>query len=161
MDSWLGFRWDRNWLIVNSKGRGLTQRVEPKLSLIDVEMPEHAFAEGWEPDKSSNMGKIVFFLLSTSEFSFMKIPFFSSLFTVVRAPGMDVLKVSLAKPEKIADGVSVWEWFGSALDEGEEASNWFTTFVGKPCRLVRFDSGLYILISALHPFKMVVAMQVY
>lgn len=75
---WLGFRWDRNWLIVNSKGRGLTQRVEPKLSLIEVEMPKHAFAQDWEPDKNSNMGKIfcLFFLLSSSEFSFMKISFF-------------------------------------------------------------------------------------
>lgn len=64
------------------------------------------------------------------------------MFAVVRAPGMDALKVSLAKPDKIADGVSVWEWSGSALDEGEEASQWFTNFVGKPCRLVRFNSGL-------------------
>ncbi|KAH0910681.1 hypothetical protein HID58_034002 [Brassica napus] len=137
-----GFRWDRNWLIVNSKGRGLTQRVEPKLSLIEVEMPKHAFAQDWEPDNNSNM--------------------------VVRAPGMDVLKVSLAKPEKIADGVSVWEWFGSALDEGEEASNWFTTFVGKPCRLVRFDSdsetrpvdpnyapGHFAMFSDMYPFLLI------
>jgi uncharacterized protein YcbX len=63
------------------------------------------------------------------------------VFAVVRAPGMDALKVSLAKPDKIADGVSVWEWSGSALDEGEEASQWFTNFVGKPCRLVRFNSA--------------------
>ncbi|KAF3499194.1 hypothetical protein F2Q69_00042536 [Brassica cretica] len=137
-----GFRWDRNWLIVNSKGRGLTQRVEPKLSLIEVEMPKHAFAQDWEPDNNSNM--------------------------VVRAPGMDVLMVSLAKPEKIADGVSVWEWFGSALDEGEEASNWFTTFVGKPCRLVRFDSdsetrpvdpnyapGHFAMFSDMYPFLLI------
>lgn len=59
-DLWMfgcsGFRWDRNWLIVNSKGRGLTQRVEPKLALIEVEMPKHAFSEDWDPEKSSNMG---------------------------------------------------------------------------------------------------------
>lgn len=80
---------------------------------------------------------------------------------------MDVLKVSLAKPEKIADGVSVWEWFGSALDEGEEASNWFTTFLGKPCRLVRFaDSetrpvdpnyapGHFAMFSDMYPFLLI------
>nr|VDC60853.1 unnamed protein product [Brassica rapa] len=138
-----GFRWDRNWLIVNSKGRGLTQRVEPKLSLIEVEMPKHAFAQDWEPDNNSNM--------------------------VVRAPGMDVLKVSLAKPEKIADGVSVWEWFGSALDEGEEASNWFTTFVGKPCRLLHacfadsetrpvdpnYAPGHFAMFSDMYPFLLI------
>uniref|UniRef100_A0A1J3HW29 Mitochondrial amidoxime reducing component 2 n=1 Tax=Noccaea caerulescens TaxID=107243 RepID=A0A1J3HW29_NOCCA len=137
-----GFRWDRNWLIVNSKGRGLTQRVEPKLALIEVEMPKHAFSEDWDPEKSSNM--------------------------VVRAPGMDALKVSLAKPDKIAEGVSVWEWSGSALDEGEEASQWFTNFVGKPCRLVRFDSGSetrpvdpnyapghYAMFSDMYPFLLI------
>ncbi|KAJ4876152.1 Molybdenum cofactor sulfurase family protein [Raphanus sativus] len=137
-----GFRWDRNWLIVNSKGRGLTQRVEPKLSLIEVEMPKHAFAHDWHPDNNSNM--------------------------LVRAPGMDVLKVSLTKPEKIADDVSVWEWFGSALDEGEEASNWFSIFVGKPCRLVRFDSasetrpvdpnyasGHFAMFSDMYPFLLI------
>ncbi|ESQ30907.1 hypothetical protein EUTSA_v10011673mg [Eutrema salsugineum] len=137
-----GFQWDRNWLIVNSKGRGLTQRVEPKLSLIEVEMPKHAFEEDWEPEKSSNM--------------------------VVRAPGMDALKVSLAKPEKIAHGVSVWEWSGSALDEGEEASQWITNFLGKPCRLVRFNSasetrpvdpdyapGHYAMFSDMYPFLLI------
>lgn len=48
---------------MNSKGRGLTQRVEPKLSLIEVEMPKHAFSEEWEPEKSSNMGQRLFFYL--------------------------------------------------------------------------------------------------
>ena len=66
----LGFRWDRNWLIVNSKGRGLTQRVEPKLSLIEVEMPKHAFGEDWEPEKSSNMGQIVFMSSYSAGFLF-------------------------------------------------------------------------------------------
>lgn len=70
---WLGFRWDRNWLIVNSKGRGLTQRVEPKLSLIEVEMPKHAFAQDWEPDNNSNMGKILSFYSSTE---FLRYSFF-------------------------------------------------------------------------------------
>ncbi|CAN8303816.1 unnamed protein product [Cochlearia groenlandica] len=137
-----GFRWDRNWLIVNSKGRGLTQRVEPKLALIEVEMPKLAFAEEWEPELRSNM--------------------------VVRAPGMDPLKVSLAKPYKTLDGVSVWEWSGSALDEGEEASRWFTYFLGKPCRLVRFDSasqtrpvdpdyapGHFAMFSDMYPFLLI------
>ncbi|XP_059625742.1 uncharacterized protein LOC132268865 isoform X2 [Cornus florida] len=48
-----GFRWDREWLVVNSKGRAYTQRVEPKLALVEVELPIQAFAEGWEPTKTS------------------------------------------------------------------------------------------------------------
>lgn len=110
-----GFRWDRQWVVVNSKGRACTQRVEPKLALVGVELPNEAFSEGWEPTKSSYM--------------------------VLKAPGMNVLKVSLSKPRETADGVSVWEWSGSALDEGDEASQWFSNYLGKPCRLVRFNSA--------------------
>ncbi|XAR52403.1 Molybdenum cofactor sulfurtransferase [Bertholletia excelsa] len=110
-----GFRWDRQWLIVNSNGRGYTQRVQPKLALIQVELPNEAFSEGWLPTKSS--------------------------FLVIRAPGMTELKIPLSRPCEISDGVSVWEWSGSALDEGPEASNWFSSYLGKPSRLVRFNEG--------------------
>ncbi|XP_059437115.1 uncharacterized protein LOC132170235 [Corylus avellana] len=110
-----GFRWDRQWLVVNSKGRAYTQRVEPKLALVEVELPNEAFSEGWEPTKSSYM--------------------------VLKAPGMNVLKVSLSRPRERVDGVSVWEWSGSALDEGDEASQWFSNYLGKPSRLVRFNSA--------------------
>ena len=61
--------------------------------------------------------------------------------TVIRAPGMDPLKVSLSKPSATADGVSVWEWSGSAFDEGDGASKWFSRYLGKPSRLVRFNEG--------------------
>ncbi|KAK9067766.1 hypothetical protein SSX86_011877 [Deinandra increscens subsp. villosa] len=108
-----GFVWDRQWVVINSKGRGCTQRVEPRLALVQVELPMEAFSLGYEPNKSSYM--------------------------VVRAPGMTELKVSLAKPCLRSDGVTVWEWSGSALDEGDEAAKWFTDFLGKPSRLVRFN----------------------
>ncbi|GLU22024.1 hypothetical protein SLE2022_381260 [Rubroshorea leprosula] len=109
-----GFRWDRQWIIVDSKGKAYTQRVEPKLALVQIELPNEALLEGWEPTKSSYM--------------------------VIKAPGMNMLRVSLSKPQQIADGVSVWEWSGSALDEGDEASVWFTNYLGKPSRLVRFNA---------------------
>ncbi|KAM5558419.1 hypothetical protein ABKV19_020225 [Rosa sericea] len=83
----IGFCWDRQWLVVNYKG---IQRVEPKLALVEVQLPNEAFLENWEPTKS--------------------------FYLVLKAPGMDVLKVSLSKPQEIADGVSVWEWSGAALD---------------------------------------------
>ncbi|KAF8408569.1 hypothetical protein HHK36_004632 [Tetracentron sinense] len=110
-----GFQWDRQWLVVNSKGRGYTQRVEPKLALVEVELPNEAFTEDWEPTNSS--------------------------YLVLRAPGMDALKVSLSKTCEIIDGISVWEWSGSALDEGAEASEWFSNYLGKPSRLVRFNAA--------------------
>ncbi|XP_071738484.1 uncharacterized protein [Rutidosis leptorrhynchoides] len=108
-----GFVWDRHWMVINSKGRGCTQRVEPRLALIQVDLPLEAFSPAWQPNHSS--------------------------YLVVRAPGMPELKVSLAKPSLLSQGVSVWEWSGSALDEGHEAAQWFTDFLGKPSRLVRFN----------------------
>ncbi|KAL5775816.1 hypothetical protein ACOSP7_013373 [Xanthoceras sorbifolium] len=110
-----GFRWDRQWIVVNHKGRAYTQRNESKLALVQVELPNEAFSEGWEPTMSSYMA--------------------------IRAPGMDVLKISLSRPRDVTDGVSVWEWSGSALDEGAEAANWFTNYLGKASRLVRFDAA--------------------
>ncbi|XP_031501425.1 uncharacterized protein LOC116265044 [Nymphaea colorata] len=109
-----GFRWDRQWVVVNSKGRAYTQRVEPKLALVEPEFPREAFDEAWEPSCGS--------------------------YLVLRAPGMDTLKVSLSKRYNILDGVSVWEWSGSAYDEGDEATNWFSEYLGKPSRLVRFNT---------------------
>ncbi|XP_057971510.1 uncharacterized protein LOC131160155 [Malania oleifera] len=110
-----GFRWDREWVVINSKGRACTQRVDPKLALVEVELPKEAFLEGWEPTRSS--------------------------YLVLRAPGMDVLKVPLSKSGPVVDGVTVWEWSGSVFDEGEEAANWFSNFLGKPTRLVRFNAA--------------------
>ncbi|CAA0825365.1 Molybdenum cofactor sulfurase family protein [Striga hermonthica] len=110
-----GFRWDRQWLVVNSKGRAVTQRVESKLALVQVQLPDEAFRPDWEPNKRS--------------------------FLVISAPGMDVLSVPLAKPAEKIDGVSVWEWSGSAVDEGPVAAQWFSNFLGKPSRLVRFNDA--------------------
>ncbi|MED6143335.1 hypothetical protein PIB30_005252 [Stylosanthes scabra] len=108
-----GFRWDRNWMVVNERGRGYTQRIEPKLALIQVEMPTEAFDEGWEPTKDS--------------------------FIVLKAPGMQPLKICLSKEHEVADGVSIWDWSGSAWHEGPEASKWFSDFFGKTSALIRFD----------------------
>ncbi|WCJ28094.1 Molybdenum cofactor sulfurase family protein [Euphorbia peplus] len=109
-----GFRWDRNWLVVNYKGRAYTQRVEPKLALVETQLPLEAFSQTWEPTPNS--------------------------FMVLKAPGMDELNVPLTKPKEVTSGVSVWEWSGSALDEGAEAAKWFSDYLGKPSRLVRFNS---------------------
>uniref|UniRef100_A0A2P2QMF9 MOSC domain-containing protein n=1 Tax=Rhizophora mucronata TaxID=61149 RepID=A0A2P2QMF9_RHIMU len=110
-----GFRWDRNWVVVNSRGRAFTQRNEPKLALVEVDMPNEAMLEDWEPNKSS--------------------------FMVVKAPEMCMLRIPLTKPDEVTDGVSVWEWSGSALDEGDEAAKWFSDYLGKPSRLVRFNAA--------------------
>ncbi|PIM97025.1 Molybdenum cofactor sulfurtransferase [Handroanthus impetiginosus] len=47
----------------------------------------------------------------------------------------------MVEPSAVANDVSLWEWSGSAFDEGEEAANWFSDFLGKPSRLVRFNEA--------------------
>lgn len=66
---------------------------------------------------------------------------------VITAPGMDPLKVPLAVERTTIDDVSVWEWSGSAYDEGAEAAEWFSAYFGKPSRLVRFKEGADLYIS--------------
>ncbi|KMT05901.1 hypothetical protein BVRB_7g165590 [Beta vulgaris subsp. vulgaris] len=110
-----GFRWDRQWMVVNANGRMISQRVEPKLALIELELPHEAFSESWEPSSDSCM--------------------------VVRAPGMDMLKVPLSMPCDMVEHVSVWNWNGSALDEGARAAEWFSNYLGKTSRMVRFDAA--------------------
>uniref|UniRef100_A0A7N0UE58 MOSC domain-containing protein n=1 Tax=Kalanchoe fedtschenkoi TaxID=63787 RepID=A0A7N0UE58_KALFE len=134
-----GLRWDRQWLVINSKGRAYTQRNEPKLALVQPELPVEAFSEDWQPTESS--------------------------YLTLRAPGKTELKVSLSKFGQKSDGVSVWEWSGSAIDEGDEAAKWFTDYLGKASRLVRFDadtetrpvdaayaSGYKVMFSDGYPF---------
>ena len=60
-----------------------------------------------------------------------------------RAPGMDPLRVPLASAvqSRVVGHASVWAWAGVAFDEGSDAEEWFTKYLGKPCKLVRFDTG--------------------
>lgn len=110
-----GLRWDRQWVVVNSKGRAYTQRVEPKLALVEIQLPLEAFHQHWEPTTDS--------------------------FMVVKAPGMEPLKVYLNKQYEVADDITVWEWNGSAWDEGAEASQWFSDYLGSLSKLVRFNTA--------------------
>ncbi|XP_047170582.1 mitochondrial amidoxime-reducing component 1-like isoform X1 [Vigna umbellata] len=109
-----GLRWDRQWVVVNSKGRACTQRVDPKLALVEVQMPPDALAEDYQPTNNSYM--------------------------VLKAPGMESLKICLSKQHEVTEAITVWEWTGSAWDEGIEASRWFSDYLGKPCQLVRFNA---------------------
>ena len=57
---------------------------------------------------------------------------------VLRAPGMLALHVALDTVEK-ATRVQVWDDSVAAYDMGDLAAQWFTDFLGRPLRLVRFD----------------------
>ncbi|GJR04750.1 putative reverse transcriptase domain-containing protein [Tanacetum coccineum] len=49
---------DCHWVVVNSKVEGCTQRVKPKLALIQVELPTVAFSLGWVRTNSSYTVKV-------------------------------------------------------------------------------------------------------
>ena len=57
---------------------------------------------------------------------------------VLRAPGMLALHLALDAVEEAAT-VRVWDDTVPAWDMGGVAAQWFTDFLGRPCRLVRFD----------------------
>jgi uncharacterized protein YcbX len=73
----------------------------------------------------------------------LRISFLSEalLIAVIRAPGLDPLKIPLGAKRATVDDVSIWEWSGSAYDEGDEAAEWFSSYFGKPTRLVRFNEA--------------------
>jgi hypothetical protein len=49
--------------VVNAKGRACTQRVEPKMALVEVELPPEAFDEDWQPTPDSCLGTTALLLL--------------------------------------------------------------------------------------------------
>lgn len=113
-----GFRWDREWMVVDGRGRMQTQRVEPKLALVETALPPEALDEGnWSP-----------------------LPPGAAL--CLTAPGMEPLQVPLEprQQREVVEHVSVWKWGGSALDEGPIPAEWFSRYLQKPVRLVKFDT---------------------
>lgn len=36
---------------------------------------------------------------------------------------------------------SVWNWYGTALSTSREADEWVSAYMGRPCKLLRFDLG--------------------
>ncbi|KAJ9519225.1 hypothetical protein QJQ45_017881 [Haematococcus lacustris] len=111
-----GLRWDRQWMVVKeSTGKMISQREVGKLALVVPSLPDEALIS-----RESTQGVLT-----------------------VEAPGMATpLQVPLQLPATpAADNmrkVTVWEWTGHGLDEGEQAAAWFTQYLGVPSRLVRY-----------------------
>jgi uncharacterized protein YcbX len=112
-----GFQWDRQWVLVNERGRFITQRQEPKIALVKVSLPPEVLHDSWGPFPKNA----------------------SLCFDV---PGMQQLKVPLvpSAPLNKIDHVTVWDWSGPGLLEGPDATRWFTEYLGKPARLIRLDN---------------------
>src|SRR6218665_103864 len=111
-----GLDLDRASMVVNTHGMFVTQRDLPRMALIRPQL------------RSDDM--------------------------VLRAPGMLALHVALDAVEapatvtlwqdrvpagEAAAAVTVWKDGVPAWDMGAVAAQWFSDFLGQPCRLVRFD----------------------
>ncbi|ACO65586.1 predicted protein, partial [Micromonas commoda] len=116
-----GFMYDRAWMLRRAKPRAsvfVTQRTEPKLALVRVKLPSEVLSPSWDgilpPDAAMT----------------------------ITAPGMpQALEVPLAPASPLPRcKVGVWEWEGLAGDEGSEASEWFTRYLGKTNRWRRLTS---------------------
>lgn len=95
-----GIDFDRQWMVVDEHGEMLTQRVLPRMALIQPTL------------RGSDM--------------------------VLRAPGMLALHVRLDTVEA-ATRVRVWDDVVKAYDMGALAAQWFSDFLARKLRLVRFD----------------------
>ena len=60
---------------------------------------------------------------------------------VVTAPGMDPLVLRLDDRSGARRTVVVWRDACEAIDAGEPAARWFSAFLERPVRLVRFDAS--------------------
>ncbi|KXZ54122.1 hypothetical protein GPECTOR_5g223 [Gonium pectorale] len=109
-----GLAWDREWMIVREdNGKFISQREKSLLALIVPSLPAEALAAGQ--------------------------PLPPDAMLTVNAPGMPPLRVPMApKPESEIRKVTVWEWTGAGADEGQEVADWFSRYLGQPCRLVRY-----------------------
>ncbi|MDO8770325.1 MAG: MOSC N-terminal beta barrel domain-containing protein [Burkholderiaceae bacterium] len=65
-------------------------------------------------------------------------PLLTSFDMIIKAPGMPSLKLAIDDVQQ-AVTVKVWEDAVKAFDMGDEAAQWFSDFLNKPLRLVRFD----------------------
>lgn len=95
-----GLDLDRAWMVVDDSNEFLSQRDEPRMALVKVQLKHTE--------------------------------------VVLRAPGMLALHLAIEAVDS-PRRVRVWDDEVDAWDMGAVAAQWFTDFLKRPCRLVRFD----------------------
>ena len=131
-----GFAFDRQFVVVHAgskEGKFITGRTHPALALVTPSLPPS--------------------LLDPSKASFQE-----ELMMTIKAPGMADLTLDISSLVKSSSHlmsnldpasqqelsktelapVTVWEWKGLGEDQGDAASNWFSTYLQVPCRLIRY-----------------------
>lgn len=110
----LGLLYDRLFMVCHAtSGRLLSQRQLPRMALITVHIDPDVIAGKCQADTLT-----------------------------LTAPDMPPLVVPLHPPAQLDPEsiitCQVWEWKGPAFDVGKQASDWLTTFLNRPARLVRY-----------------------
>ena len=111
---------DREWMLVDAdSGQFLTQRQAPRMALIQPSL-EGDTAPGAEAPGMDSMPP-------------------DSM--AVNAPGQATLRIAIAgaAARTASRPVKLWNHACLAIDEGDEAAAWFSAFLGRALRLVRFD----------------------
>lgn len=67
----------------------------------------------------------------------------------VQAPGMPLLELPLKRPAQQDNSalvnVNIYGWEGRGVDEGSKAASWWSSYLGRPVRFVRFNPGQHAL----------------
>ena len=116
-------------------------RLHPIKSCAGIELPEALLVEtGLELDRAYMVVDPAGAMLTQRELPRMALvrPTLRGDEMVLRAPGMLALHVRLDTVEA-PTRVRVWDDIVKAYDMGALAAQWFSDFLGRPLRLVRFD----------------------
>ncbi|KAK9838037.1 hypothetical protein WJX74_010206 [Apatococcus lobatus] len=114
-----GLRFDRNWMVVDARsGQFITQREMPRLALISTHLPLELLTGEWGAASAEAA-----LTLSTAA------PVSSS----VQIP----LDGSLLEDSNKRE-CRCWSWEGPAQDQGNEAADWLSDFLGSSVRLMRY-----------------------
>lgn len=115
--------------------------VHPVKSCAGIALPESLLIEtGFEFDRAWMVVDAEGRFVTQRELPRMALirPTLKQLEMVLRAPGMLALHIALDTVEKPVQ-VQVWKDRVAAYDMGDLAAQWFSDFLGRPLRLVRFD----------------------
>lgn len=112
-----GIPYDRRWMVIDANtGKAMTQRTHPKMALIQVALPPEVFEAppGTPPPPGAAL-----------------------TLSAAGVPGEVRVPLAIEGSPQLRKS-NVWEWTGTAADEGEAAAEWLTAFLGRPVRLVRY-----------------------
>jgi len=120
-----GFRYDREYMLVNENGKFLSQRELPKMAQIQTEVADECLQVN-----APGMGELTL----TLKKSFV-------------VPSADAQALADTQGDTVKKRVKVWGDEFEADVVSEEASQWFSEFLGRKCVLVRLSQDVKRLVE--------------